>query len=85
MGDITKLRCNIMPLTMFKFNKTDIKDVTIGEVYFVDSVKIYKDSFEIEFKDDNGNLNIITDLKDIKIIDIAKKNPFKMSFLNNLR
>lgn len=69
MGEITKLRCNIMPLTMFKFTKTDVKDITIGEVYFVDSVKIYKDSFEIEFKDDSGNTNIIKSLENIKIIN----------------
>jgi|JI9StandDraft_1071089.scaffolds.fasta_scaffold57192_4 hypothetical protein len=69
MGEIYKLRCNIMPLTMFKFIKTDIKSITFGEVYFVDSVKIYKDSFEIEFKDDNGNINIISDLSGIRIIN----------------
>lgn len=75
MGEIKKLRCNIMPLTMFKFIKTDINAITVGEVYFVDSVKIYKDSFEIEFKDDNGNIKVITDLKDIKIIDGNRIKP----------
>jgi hypothetical protein len=69
MGEITKLRCNIMPLTRFKFIKTDIGSVTIGEIYFVDSIKIYKEGFDIEFKDDNGNIKVINDLSNIKIIN----------------